>query len=124
MKDIAEKNKADRKLTQDSPIQNLGTTVNVFGYKKSIRGFIIRIAERITKFIIQDKEGQRLFEKKLICLLYNRLHLLHYISDKRINCFIWKDDGADDAYIQYVNMMQKVYDNCSVEIITMNNKKK
>lgn len=125
LKEIAEKNEVDRKITQDGPLQNLGTTVNVGDLKKNTRNFIIRVARRIRNLnFFWGGRGKRYFvEKILICLLYNRLNILRYISDKRVGCFIWKDDGADKAYIQYVDMMKAVYENCSIEIITLNNKK-
>ena len=119
LQEIAKRNEEDRKETQDGPVKNLGSTINVHGYKKNARNIIIRFVSRVAKFVIHDKKKRYRAEKLLICALYNRLHLLKYISNKRINCFIWKDDGADKAYIQYQEMMNSVYEKCSLEIIVL-----
>ncbi len=114
---IAEKNKADRKETQDPPAKNLGSTVNTNGYKGGLRNNIIKLFFKIYVHISKDKNKRFLFRKNITCLFYNRLMVAKYISNKRMNCFIWKDDDADVAYPYYLDMMEKVYLNCDIEII-------
>ena len=115
---IAEKNTADRKETQDPPAQNLGSTVNTCGIRGGLRNNIIKLLIRINCHVIKDKQKRYAFRKKMICLLYNAKSIEKYISDKRMTCFIWKDADADAAFPRYLEMMNKVYADCSIEIIT------
>ena len=115
---ITEKNKADRKETQDPPTQNLGSTVNTTGYKRNIRNFVIFQLTRVYAHITRDRQKRYLFRKIITCLLYGEMKLSKYISDKRMNCFIWKDCGADEVYTNYIALMDKVYEQCTIEIIT------
>lgn len=113
---IAEKNTADRKETQDPPAQNLGSTLNTHGIKGGQRNNIIKLLIRINCHVTKDKQKRYAFKKRMICLLYNAKSIEKYISDKRMNCFIWRDECADDAYPLYLEMMNKVYLNCIEEI--------
>ena len=113
---IAEKNTADRKETQDPPAQNLGSTLNTHGIKGGLRNNIIKLLIRINCHVTKDKQKRYAFRKRMICLLYNAKSIEKYISDKRMNCFIWRDECADDAYPLYLEMMNKVYLNCIEEI--------
>ena len=114
---IADKNTADRKMTQDPPAQNLGSTLNTGGIKGGLRNDIIKLLTRIYFHISKDKQKRYSFRKRMICILYNAKSVENYISDKRMNCFIWKDEGADEAYTKYIALMNEVYEHCSVEII-------
>lgn len=118
LQSIADKNKADRKETQDPPALNLGTTVNTGGYKGGFRNIFIKLFVRLYAHITKDRQKIYRFRKKLTCFVYNELTVEKYISDKRMDCFIWKDEGADAAYPLYLKMMEKVYVGCSLEIIT------
>lgn len=115
---IVEKNTVDRKMTQDPPAQNLGSTLNTSGIKGGLRNDIIKLLTRIYFHISKDKQKRYAFRKRIICILYNAKSVEKYISDKRMNCFIWKDADADAAFPRYLEMMNKVYADCSVEIIT------
>lgn len=117
LKSIAERNRADRKGTQDPPAQNLGSTVNTVGYKRNLRNMIISLLTRVYVHITDDRQKRYLFRKKLTCLMFGVNRISKYISDKRMNCFIWKDEGADEAYTKYIALMNEVYEHCSVEII-------
>jgi UDP-N-acetylenolpyruvoylglucosamine reductase len=118
LKQMAESYKADRKETQDPPKQNLGTTLNTSGYKNNLRNKIISAFVIIYALVFHDKQKQYHLRKILTCLIYNRKNISKYISDKRMNCFIWKDDGADDVYPEYLTFMDEVFENCTLEIIT------
>ncbi len=114
---IAEKNIADRKETQDSPAQNLGSTVNTRGIKGGLRNNILKLLIRINCHVTKDKKKRYAFKKKMICFFYNAKSVEKYISDKRMNCFIWRDADADAAFPHYLKMMNKIYNECLVEII-------
>lgn len=114
---IVEKNIADRKETQDPPAQNLGSTVNFSGMKGGLRNNIIKLLIRIYFHFSKDKKKRNAYRKRILCLIYNVKSVEKYISDKRINCFIWRDECADDAYPLYLKMMNKVFLNCTEEII-------
>lgn len=114
---MAESYKLDRKETQDPPAWNLGSTVNFFGMKNNLRNTVVKILVRLYAHFTQDRQKRYLFKKRIICSIYGAKKIERYISNKRVNCFIWKDEYADYAYPSYLKMMCKVYDNCSVEII-------
>lgn len=111
LKSISEKNKANRKETQDPPAQNLGSTVNVTGLKRGFRNFVVSQIVRVYSFITDDSKKLYLLRKNLTCFLFGCKNILPYISDKRMNCFIWKDNGADEAFTDYLSFMDKVYRN-------------
>ena len=119
LKAISERNKEDRKKTQDPPSHNLGSTVNTSGLKRNIRNYIISQIVRVYAHITCDNQKRYLLRKKLTCFLFGGKKVSKYISDKRMNCFIWKDDGADEVYKNYLTLMDKVWDQCAIEIITM-----
>lgn len=114
---LAEKNKENRTRTQDSPAQNLGSTVNTSGYKNNFKNFIISQIVRVYTHITSNRRNHYLLRKELTCLLYGAKKVSKYISDKRMNCFIWKDENAESAFSKYVTMMDNVYNNCTLEII-------
>lgn len=118
LKSISEKNKEDRKKTQDPPAHNLGSTVNTLGLKRNIRNFIISQIVRVYAHITSDNQKRYLLRKKLTCFLFGGKKVSKYISDKRMNCYIWKDDGADEVYTKYLTLMDKVWEQCTIEIIT------
>ena len=114
---LAEKNKENRSRTQDSPVQNLGSIVNTSGYKNNLKNFIISKIVRVYAHITSNRQNHYLLRKKLTCLLYGAKKVSKYISDKRMNCFIWKDEDADSAFSEYVTMMDNVYNSSTLEII-------
>ena len=119
LQSIANKNSLNRKQTQDPPTQNLGSTFNYTGYKRGLRNNIIKNVMRVYSRISKDTNKRYLVRKRITCLIYNKMSIFKYISDKRMNCFIWKDDGADAAYPKYMEMMRRIYSDVDVEIITM-----
>ena len=116
LKKIAENNHKNRVRTQDPPSKNLGTTVNVYGYKKNIRNLIVRIVTFFLKICGIQQQNRNYIGYLLLCLMYNSAGVAKYISKKRINCFLWKDDRADIAFPKYLKMCERVYDVCKLEI--------
>ena len=107
----------DRKETQDPPANNLGTTVNHSQRRiEGVRGFLIKLCQKIFRYYTKNKEKTYRFNKWLTCIVYNRMDVLRYISDKRMECFIWKDDKADKAFEGYIELMSQAYKDCSIEI--------
>lgn len=116
LKEIAEINSQNRLDTQDPPAYNLGTTINFGYYKKNFRNIIIRIVDKCCRLIIKDSNKRYRIKKNTILTLYGKLFLNKYISNKRMGCYIWKDDKADIYFEDYLSLMDNVYSNTSIEI--------
>ena len=57
-----------------------------------------------------------------IILLCNGLWSIRkYISTYTFNCFIWKDEYADEAFTLYKNFIQKLAKTNTIEIEILNN---
>lgn len=113
---IAEECTQNRKLTQDPPACNLGTTVNCAASRSCFRNFLINQLVKLCSTVIVDKEKQYIIRKQITCLMYGYPFLSKYISNKRINCWLWKDNGADKYFPVYLHMMEKMYEICTLEI--------
>jgi len=46
-----------------------------------------------------------------------------YLSEYGIQCFTWKDEGADDAFIDYINFLKENTEEFSLEIDIKDDKK-
>ena len=116
LREIADTNTIDRKRAQDPPAHNLGTTVNFSGLKKNLRNLVVRSLGKLLKpFHLNERQNYRM-RKFVICLLYGKMRVLPYISDVRMGCFMWKDSYADQVFPAYLELMQQVYNNTSIEI--------
>lgn len=117
LQSVARSYEKDRKTTQDPPANNLGTTVN-HGQRRieGFRGFIIKVCQKLYRYYTKDKGKNYRFNKWLTCMVYNRMEVFKYISDKRMGCFIWKDEKADKVFEGYIKLMRRAYKGCSMEI--------
>lgn len=104
-----------RVLTQDSPARNLGSTVNMSGDVRGVRGLLIKVIRRIMIYLKLYPRFTEIFPG-LVCLLYFKPFVAKYISKRNLNCFIWKDDGADKAFPKYMHIIKHLYKNISTEI--------
>lgn len=103
----AKENTRLRRLQHEPPKNNLGSVyVHSFRWKKNLRNCIILGIN----FFLRCLNIQELTRKKtlkiMLLLLYNKLELKQYISDKSIQCFLWKDEKADlhfDSFIELFN---------------------
>lgn len=114
--DIANKNSQNRLITQDPPAHNLGTTVHCISYNKNLKNAIFRAILKVVRILVKDPIKIHRLSKSLILILYRKSYLSEYISDKRMNCYIWKDTEADKYFEDYLDLMRKVYQHTSIEI--------
>lgn len=116
LKKVAEENTKDRKLTQDPPAHNLGTTINNFTYNLNIKNIIIAIISRFINLVTKDYTNRNKALKQVILSMYGKAYLSKYISDKRMNCFLWVDEDADYYFNDYVKLMGDIYKIRDIEI--------
>lgn len=116
LKAIALHNTRNRKETQDSPAYNLGTVINAYCYKINWRNIIIGITSKCLYYVVKDANKRSITLKKLILFLYGKRFLIPYISDKRMQCFLWKDEQADLYFDDFLKLMRTIYKTGSIEI--------
>lgn len=110
----AAKNTNDRKATQDSPAHNLGSTVNCIRYRMNLKNLLIRIILKCSYLLMRNRFA--FIRKYMILTFYNKRYLNDYISDKRLECFLWKDEDADKYFEDYMKLIDEVYREYSIEI--------
>ena len=116
LKRVAAENTNNRMETQDPPAYNLGTTLNCSYYKKNFRNIIIRITSRILIVSIKNTKKRSEILKKLILFIYGRSYLDKFISNKRMSCFLWKDENADLYFDDYLKLIGDIYKHHTIEI--------
>lgn len=113
---IAVANTHDRKITQEPPTNNLGSTVNCFYRKRNLKNTVIKITSILVSSVIKDPCRNFKLIKKLTLTLYGKKHLYGYISNKKIECFLWKDANADKYFNDYISLIDAIYSSYSIEI--------
>ncbi len=110
----SEETKDYRKTRQEGPKLNLGS---VFASRKKRRNIRNLLAGFLAKFVglLGIYSKKRAFRKMLL-MLYGYTDLDNYISDKQINCFVWRDSGAEQKFARYKEFMGKVFDDLTIEI--------
>lgn len=118
LKRMALINTENRRLYQDPPSSNLGSTVNLGRLYPSsiIRNILIRFLSKVYNSIQKDFLKQNKFAKEVILLFYRKRYLSKYISDKRNSCFLWKDNDADHYFDDYLELLNRLYSQVSIEI--------
>lgn len=125
LKTKAEKNVEVRKQTQEGKANNLGSifsgyhpriiSVSLLGWSK-ILGVI---AFRVRDHFFRNNEDYQLKRNGFLFKLFGYKELTKYVSDKNINCFVWRDSDADlafDRYLEFMNQYAKC-DSLEIEIL-------
>ena len=110
----SEETKIYRKTRQEGPAQNLGSVYSTLKRKRNIRNGVAKVMAAVA-----GKAGianRRLAYKKLLLSIYGYGDLNDYISDRKINTFVWRDADAEQKFIRYKEFMGKVFDNLTIEI--------
>ncbi|SHK29150.1 FAD-binding protein [Xylanibacter ruminicola] len=103
-----------RKLNQEGPAKNLGSTFAVLKMRKNLRN--------ITAFCIAYMGNKlrigsyRRLLKKGLLRLYGYHRIDAYVSDKNVNTFVWRDEQAERMFPIYKEMMNKIYNHATLEI--------
>ena len=101
----AKANHQKRIDTQEGPVQNLGSTFAETTFSINA-GFIIRRIDQVAKLFNVSQLFR--FRKRWLLALYGYLDLDRYISDKNLNCFIWKDENADKKFRRYLRFINRI----------------
>jgi UDP-N-acetylenolpyruvoylglucosamine reductase len=116
------KNKLHRKIYQEGPKLNLGSVFPSYvmsHFVNNTNKFILKLLSFFHKLVGDDIVVQNKFSIFFLFTLRGYGACVPYVSDKNMNCFIWKDEKADLAFEEYVRCIQK-YSKCSeieIEII-------
>lgn len=111
----AEETKVYRKNKQEGPNRNLGSVYGHREYKHTLKNRLVSILVKVAGLFGKSKSQKKLY-KKLLLNLYGYSDLNHYVSDKNINTFIWKDTKAEVKFERYKIFMGKVFKNLELEI--------
>ena len=111
-----------RTKTQEGKAQNLGS---VYASRKSkplgifdlgILKFPLMLGLRVTDHFFRHKEWYKLNRNSYLLILFGYKDVIPYVSPKNINCFIWKDSGADSAFGRYDAFMHECFECGEMEI--------
>lgn len=119
---IAADNKVDRETHLEKNEKNLGCTVNrcFINGKMSLKYRLpMYIYSLYSKIFVGDIEQRQVQRKKLLCTISGYKQIEPYISAKNPIIFLWKDEGADVVFPEYLDFMKKIYrtDKLEIEII-------
>lgn len=121
LKSRALENHTKRIELQEGPKQNLGSTYAEVEYKKGV-SFLMHNTKRLIRLFGCSRT---IYWQKYILLLFTGfIDLTEYISDKNINCFIWKDSEADAKFIRYQKFIKKISTSSRLEIEIIGNNSK
>lgn len=110
----SEKTKQYRKIHQEGYANNLGS---IYARKKLRRNFENLLSLVAEKFVeVVGGSNPVLVKKYTLLRLYGYRDLEHYISEKNINIFIWRDDNSEQAFERYKQFMSKVFRVLEIEI--------
>jgi UDP-N-acetylenolpyruvoylglucosamine reductase len=104
---IANKNRLYRKMYQEPPKQNLGSTYATIPYKV-LPLFIVLIINKLCSVLKIDNRVKRKLTKYSILIIFNFRGGYRYVSDYNIGCFVWRDEKADEAFIKYRSFMERI----------------
>lgn len=115
----AKENHQKRLETQEGPNRNLGSTFAEIEYRKGYSSLMSKI-NRIVNIL-----GCRhpiYWQKRILLFITGFIDLNRYISDKNMNCFIWRDSDADIKFFRYKKFINKisVFSRLEIEIIGKN----
>ena len=77
------------------------------------------IAFRVRDHFFRNNEDYQLKRNGFLFKLFGYKELTKYVSDKNINCFVWRDSDADlafDRYLEFMNQYAKC-DSLEIEIL-------
>ena len=118
----AETNHHHRITYQEQPAQTLGSvfpTYVVKAFEKNLnaptRILLSLIYKAHSAGLISFLTRQKA-KRDIICVLNGLWTIRQYISERNFNCFIWKDDKADEAFFQYKSKVSQISQKEQTEI--------
>lgn len=113
---IARLNQDDRRLTQPTPLNNLGSIFTA-SRKLTMQGFFIKSVVKlccIFQIVFKSQKISHNTKLKLELKLLGALELLPYMHSW--NRFIWSDENAHKQFWRYVEIHHKLYKDHTFEI--------
>lgn len=100
---------SQRKTFQEHTYPNLGSTFSTLEFKTP--SIIIRTTNAIVQSVLNCIIRNQIKKQKLRTKLFLRLRgagmFQKYVSEYGIGCFTWKDEGADRAFVEYVDFIKR-----------------
>lgn len=103
-----------RKNKQEGYLRNLGSVFASRKMKKNARNIIAVGLSGIISLL--KLMPQRKAQKYLLLNLYGYKDLSLYVSDKNINTYVWRDEGAEAKFSIYKQFVNEVFANAVIEI--------
>lgn len=110
----SEETKIYRKNKQEGPNRNLGSVFSSLKRKRNLKNLIAALIAKVAS--IFHLTNQKCAFKHTLLWLYGYNDLDHYISDRQINTFVWRDPDAEQKFVRYKEFMGKVFDDLTIEI--------
>ena len=110
----AEETKLYRKNKQEGPYRNLGSVFSTLKRKHNMKNQLAFLIAKIASVLHMTNLNHA--NKQMLLWLYGYSDLNHYISDKKINTFVWRDAEAEKKFVRYKEFMGRVYDDLVIEI--------
>lgn len=116
MKEKAEEYKTHRKTHQESTYLNLGSIHSKMEWKKwDIRYIVFRIFAKTVYILFPN--NNKLISNYFLCLVYFKPSIFKNISNKSLNCFVWKSNNlTDNDFFSYIDFFKKNAKNAVLEI--------
>lgn len=111
----ATQNHIHRQFSQEGPKLNLGSVYSIMPYKP-LPTFIARVVGKLCSITKIDYLKKQRLIRTIILYLFGGRNLHKYISNKTINCFIWRDGFADKTFFKYQQFIEKIADYPELEI--------
>ena len=103
-----------RKNKQEGYQRNLGSVFASRKMKKNAKNIIsVGLSRIISLFRIMPL---RKAQKLLLLNLYGYQDIIPYVSDRNVNTFVWRDEGAEQMFAIYKEFIGKVFDDAVLEI--------
>lgn len=92
---------------------NLGSSYARLEFKRNIWE---KIFHKIMNLSFLDPAMKRKLSNKFFLNVYDTKSFRQYVSDLNFNCFTWKNDGADEAFFEYIDFVKKFSKAATLEI--------
>jgi len=119
MKKKAAEYQEHRKRYQEHTYPNLGTTFCHLELKYSLAKRILNAGmSRAIHYLVRSKLLKQQLRVKLFWILNKDKNgiVKNYVSKHNIQCFVWKDEGADKAFFDYVDFLKRTTSRAIIEI--------
>jgi UDP-N-acetylmuramate dehydrogenase len=92
---------------QEHTYPNLGTIFCEMDFKYPILMFIRSCLDKMVKISTKNELKQQYSSVMFFLLLYRAGKFRKYVSKHGVQCFTWKDEYADEAFLQYIEFVKK-----------------